>query len=245
MGRGFPLANTTKQKLNTRSSTESELVAVDDCMPSICWTRYFMLSQGYEIAENILYQDNRSAILLEKNGKASSSKRTKHINIRFFFVTDRVANDELSVRWCPTGAMIADFWTKPLQGALFKKFRDQIMGVIKAESPDVSDAGQQSHGQQQSFVFEIGYEQNCRRWYKISVGFYGEIEIQGNWQGKNAGHHGCAESRGRGTTGVCWRNSKFLPKPVTHARTVLTPSTGCMGSRTIQTENHDSLTSMG
>jgi hypothetical protein len=129
MGRGFPIVHSTKHKLNTRSSTESELVSVDDCMPAICWTRYFLEAQGYAVNENIVYQDNQSAILLEKNGKASSSKRTKHINVRYFFVTDRIAKGELNVEWCPTGDMIADFMTKPLQGALFKRFRDLIMGV--------------------------------------------------------------------------------------------------------------------
>jgi hypothetical protein len=83
-------------------------------MPAICWIRYFLEAQGYHVAENILFQDNQSAILLEKNGKASSGKRTKHINIRYFFVTDRVRNKELSVEWCPTGDMIGDFMTKPL-----------------------------------------------------------------------------------------------------------------------------------
>jgi hypothetical protein len=42
MGRGFPIVNSTKQKLNTRNSTETEIVGVDDCMPSVLWTRYFM-----------------------------------------------------------------------------------------------------------------------------------------------------------------------------------------------------------
>ena len=41
LGRGFPINNSTKQKLNTRSSTESEVVAVDDVMPAVCWSRYF------------------------------------------------------------------------------------------------------------------------------------------------------------------------------------------------------------
>ena len=122
MGRGFPIVSSTKQKLNTRSSTESEIVGADDFMPAICWTRYFMEAQGYTINDNILFQDNKSAILLEKNGKVSSSKRTKHINIRYFFITDRVQKNEVSVVWCPTGDMIADFATKPLQGAMFKKF---------------------------------------------------------------------------------------------------------------------------
>ena len=84
--------------------------------------------------DNIIYQDNKSSILLEKNGKGSSSKRTKHINIRYFFVTDRIAQGEVNVEWCPTGAMIGDFATKPLQGALFKKFRDLIMGVAPISS---------------------------------------------------------------------------------------------------------------
>ncbi len=129
MGRGFPITSSTKQKLNTRSSTESELVAVDDCMPSICWTRYFLEAQGYRTTDTIVYQDNKSAILMQENGKASCSKCTKHINIRYFFITDRIKKKELRVEWLPTENMIADYMTKPLQGSLFKRFRDQIMGV--------------------------------------------------------------------------------------------------------------------
>jgi hypothetical protein len=97
-----------------------------------------MEAQGYTINDNILFQDNKSAILLEKNGKASSSKRTKHINIRYFFITDRVRKNKVSVVWCPTGDMIADFATKPLQGAMFKKFRDMIMGVVPAKDPETT-----------------------------------------------------------------------------------------------------------
>jgi hypothetical protein len=130
MGRGFPIVTSTKQKLNTRSSTETEIVGVDDCMPAVLWTRYFLEAQGYGVRENIAYQDNKSAILMEKNGKASSSKRTKHVNIRYYFVTDRISKKDLTVEWCPTGDMIGDHMTKPNQGALFTKFRDQIMGVI-------------------------------------------------------------------------------------------------------------------
>lgn len=140
-GRGFPTVGSTKHKVNGRSSTECELLGVDDFMPMICWTRYFMEAQGYKIDDNILYQDNKSSILLEKNGKASSGRRTKHINIRYFFITDRVAQGEVSIVWCPTGDMIADYATKPLQGALFKRFRDLIMGVSPMTEP-VVDAGE-------------------------------------------------------------------------------------------------------
>jgi hypothetical protein len=135
LGTGFPIVSSTKQKLNTRSSTETEIVGADDFMPAICWTRYFMEAQGYQVRDNVLFQDNKSAIFLEKNGKASSSKRTKHINIRYFFITNRVDKGDLSLVWCPTGDMIGDFMTKPLQGALFRKFRDQIMGVVPARDP--------------------------------------------------------------------------------------------------------------
>ena len=129
LGQGFPIVSSTKQKLNTRSSTEAEVVGADDFMPAICWTRYFLMAQGYHVHDNVLFQDNKSAMLLEKNGKASSTKRTKHINIRYFFITDRISQGEVSLEWCPTGDMIGDYMTKPLQGELFRTFRDQIMGV--------------------------------------------------------------------------------------------------------------------
>ena len=42
---------------------------------------YFLEAQEYGIDENITYQDNLSVMLLEKNGKKSSTKNTKHINV--------------------------------------------------------------------------------------------------------------------------------------------------------------------
>ena len=108
MGRGFPIVSSTKQKLNTRSSTETEVVGANDFMPATCWTRNFVQAQGCNVIDNILHQDNESAMLLEKNGKASSSKRTKHINTRQFFVTDGIDKGEVSVAWCPTGNMTGD-----------------------------------------------------------------------------------------------------------------------------------------
>ena len=86
MGHGFPFTSSTKQKLNTRSSTESEVVGVDDLMPAVLWSKNFLEAQGYQVNQNVIYQDNKSALLLEQNGKASSGKRTKHINIRYFLL---------------------------------------------------------------------------------------------------------------------------------------------------------------
>lgn len=127
-GTGSPMTMSRKQKLNTRSSTEAELVGADDAANMILWTKLFLEAQGYKINQNILYQDNKSAILLEKNGKRSSSKRTRALNIRYFFLTDQVEQGNLTIEYCPTGDMVADFMTKPLQGQQFKKFKKLIMG---------------------------------------------------------------------------------------------------------------------
>ena len=127
LGDGAIISVSKKQKLNTKSSTEAELVGVDDVLPQVLWTRQFLIHQGWEINDSVVYQDNKSAILLETNGMASSSKRTRHINIRFFFIKDRVAAGEISVQYCPTEDMWGDYFTKPLQGNRFLQIRQIIM----------------------------------------------------------------------------------------------------------------------
>ena len=122
LGKGATLSGSVKQKMNAKSSTEAELIGCDDFMGHIIWTNYFLESQGYKSNDTILFQDNKSAILLEKNGKASSSKRTRHINIRYFFIKDRIENNELKVKYCPTDQMIADFFSKAVQGKNFFNF---------------------------------------------------------------------------------------------------------------------------
>ncbi len=74
MGTGCLLVTSNKQKCNVRSLTVGELVAVDEMIGQIIWTWLFMLGQGIKVTDIILYQDNKSAILLEMNGWASSSK---------------------------------------------------------------------------------------------------------------------------------------------------------------------------
>ena len=63
------------------------------------------------------------------NDRASSSKRTRHLNVRYFFIHDRIEAKEVRVEYCPTADMLGDFFSKPLQGALFTKFRNIIMNV--------------------------------------------------------------------------------------------------------------------
>ena len=129
-GWGVLLTKCQKQKLNTKSSTEGEIVGVSDFMPNMIWARMFLEAQGFLLKENILYQDNQSAIKIEENGKKSGGQKTKHMNIRYFFIKDRLKSEGIKVVYCPTGKMIADFFTKPLQGRLFRKFRDVVLGYI-------------------------------------------------------------------------------------------------------------------
>ena len=119
--------HSVKQKLNTRSSTEAELVGVDDMASNILWTRSFLIDQGYLVNDNVVYQDNKSAILLETNGTFIKGKRSKHIDVRYFFIKDRVDKGEVNIVWCPALDMRADCFTKPLQGESFVKFRDLIL----------------------------------------------------------------------------------------------------------------------
>ena len=129
MGKGAAYSQSSKQKLNTKSSTESELVGVDDILPQMIWSRYFLEAQQETVEDNICYQDNESSIKLEKNGKRSSSKRTRHIAIRYYFITDRVSSNEVSIEYCPTEDMIGDYHTKSLQGSQFRRFRNAILGI--------------------------------------------------------------------------------------------------------------------
>ena len=69
MGTVGAYVQSIKHKLNTNSSTESELVGVDDVLTQVIWTRYFLKEQGYIIHDNVIYHDNQNAIILEKNGR--------------------------------------------------------------------------------------------------------------------------------------------------------------------------------
>ena len=79
--------------------------------------------------QNVVTQDNQSAMKLEKNGRASAGKRTRALNVHYFFVTDQIEKGNLTIEYQPTESMVADFMTKPLQGKVFQKFRDKLLGM--------------------------------------------------------------------------------------------------------------------
>jgi hypothetical protein len=112
-----------------------------------------MEEQGYGVEASLLNQDNLSAILLEKNGGASSGKRTKHINARYFFITDWISSGEITVKHCPATEMLAGHFTKPLQENMFRKFRAEIQGI----SIDMCDA-------------DLGWDRPCIKHEQKQVG---------------------------------------------------------------------------
>ena len=127
-GRGGIICKSMRQKINTKSSTEAEVIGTSDYLPHTMYVKMFMEAQGYPIQSSTFYQDNESAIKMEKNGKASCGQRSRHIEIRHFFITDRSKAKQIDIVHCPTAQMLADFLTKPLQGSLFRKFRAVLLG---------------------------------------------------------------------------------------------------------------------
>ena len=128
LGKGAIYSGSWKQRLVSRSSTESELIGVYDVLPQVLWTKLFLEEQGRLDTTTVVYQDNMSSILLERNGRSSSTKCTKHMHIRYFYVTEQVHNKAIHITHCPTEEMVSDFFTKPLQGSLFTKMRNYVMG---------------------------------------------------------------------------------------------------------------------
>ena len=127
-GKGVIYSNSSKQKINTKSSTECELIGTNDVLPQALWTKYVLDHQGYKTSTTI-NQYNQIAIKLDENGKISSGKRTRHINIRYFVNMDQVKNGNVVIEYFSTENMVANFYTKTLQDKLFYKFRDQILGL--------------------------------------------------------------------------------------------------------------------
>jgi hypothetical protein len=128
LGRGPINVKTASQKINTKSSTECELVTLSDAGGKTAYQFNFMESLEFDIKPAVIYQDNMSTMALAYNGR-SNSDRTKHIKLRYFFIKQYLDSGEFVLTHCPTDLMIADILTKPLQGEKFAKLRDLLMGI--------------------------------------------------------------------------------------------------------------------
>ena len=104
LGEGVIIIESTKQKVNSRISTESELIAIDDKIGKVMWVKRFLEYQNYKINSNLIYQDNESTLKLERNSKESFGKRTRHFDIKYFYITNLIKRNEVKVRHWSTDA---------------------------------------------------------------------------------------------------------------------------------------------
>lgn len=127
MGTGIIHGKASKHKMNSRISNETEIIGDSEYLPYGIWVEYFMDKQGRRLKRHVLWQDNEGAEKMCENGKRSCSSKSRHISIKYFWVSDRVRQEKIDVRQCPTTKMLADFFTKPLEGGLFHQYRRIIM----------------------------------------------------------------------------------------------------------------------
>ena len=90
-----------------------------------------MEAQGHPLEKSMLFQENESIEKMEKNGRDLTTRRSRNINIRHFFVNDRVYEGEFTAEYCPTKLMISEFITKLLQGKQSEIFRSLIIRKCK------------------------------------------------------------------------------------------------------------------
>ena len=104
------------------------MVALAKGVQQSIFSAYFLASQGYPMPQIIVNQDNISTIKLISNGN-SNSELTRHIQIGYYWVKDLIDRGLITVVYCPTENMIADFFTKPLQGTLFNHMLEKVIGI--------------------------------------------------------------------------------------------------------------------
>jgi hypothetical protein len=124
------LFTSAKQSTVAKSSCEAELIAACTISESVVWLQESLEILGLRGDKvPVLYQDNKSTILIAEKGKGTF-KRTKHIKVRYFWIHELITNGELRLDYIPTGNMIADILTKPLTGHLFHYFLEYLMGIV-------------------------------------------------------------------------------------------------------------------
>ena len=123
---GCICAISRKQELVTKSSTEAELVAISDMSNNILWLRQMLEQMGYVQPATRILEDNVSTIALLTN-RVTHRQSTRHVNMRYFFVRDRIRTGEIVVEHVPGILQVADMMTKPLEGTQLRRLCEHIM----------------------------------------------------------------------------------------------------------------------
>jgi len=123
LGMGPVLTKSRKQKVQCKSSTEAELVALSDFIEQVEWVKDYLEAQGHKTGPARVYQDNTSTMAKVKQDSLSGKDRKKHFKKRRLLVKESVDDEVIALKYLPTEAMVADLLTKPLQGTLFNRLR--------------------------------------------------------------------------------------------------------------------------
>jgi hypothetical protein len=95
------------------STTESEYIAAATASKEAIWLRTLLNEIGHPCNKpTTLYVDNQCSIRLVRNPEFH--KRTKHIDVKYHYIRERVENREIEVTFVPTEAQLADIFTKAL-----------------------------------------------------------------------------------------------------------------------------------
>uniref|UniRef100_A0AAV1VAR2 Reverse transcriptase Ty1/copia-type domain-containing protein n=1 Tax=Peronospora matthiolae TaxID=2874970 RepID=A0AAV1VAR2_9STRA len=125
-----------KQRTVALSSTEAEYMALSEATKEAVWLKVLLGELGEMTSDEAIkmYEDNQGSIALAKNPEFH--KRTKHIDIRYHFVREKVESGEVVLEYCPTQDMLADMMTKPIAAVQFENIRDRlgIQGAAANES---------------------------------------------------------------------------------------------------------------
>ena len=115
-----------KQRTVALSTCEAELYAEAAAIQEVLWMRGILKELGLRMTTgSIVHGDNQSAIAVSKNGV--KGERTKHVDIKYHFVTETVERGEVQLKWVPTTEQQADIFTKALAAPVFEHFRKQLM----------------------------------------------------------------------------------------------------------------------
>ena len=126
LGNAFVSCKSSKQKLTSANSTEAEIAATSDKHELCIVLVEFLMDMGYDVGKPTIFQDNTATISMITSGGGKS--RTKHYNVRKNILHEKYRSGSFDVVYVSTKDMIADVLTKPLQGELFKKFADRLLG---------------------------------------------------------------------------------------------------------------------
>ena len=123
---GVVITKSGKQSLTTRSTPESELVALSDGAALVIGCKNFYSSVGVQLETISMMEDNKTAIDYISFGGPIHA-RTRYIGVKFYFAKQYLDSGDLEMVYCASEEMIADLMTKPVMGALFAKLRDMLV----------------------------------------------------------------------------------------------------------------------